>query len=222
MTEDTKKIGQTGITASTAPAAALPKTSKSEQIGKNEFMQLLVTQLKNQDPLDPMKSEQFAVNLAQFSQLEQLVSINEKLTTNNAPDLSSLAAYLGHEVTLGSSTVHVAGDGNGGKVRLDVTEPLLGGEIELFDSQGKLRDVIRFDELPVGKHTLELTANSARGGDYTMKVKGKKATGGEMEVQGRVAGVITGFIPGPDPKLLMDGREIAPSDVVEVHVPTQG
>ncbi|MBN1571468.1 MAG: hypothetical protein JXA73_26770 [Acidobacteria bacterium] len=55
-------------------------TSSSEQIGKSEFLELLVAQLKNQDPMNPISNEQFITQLATFSSLEQLMSINAAVT----------------------------------------------------------------------------------------------------------------------------------------------
>ena len=49
-------------------------------VGKDEFLQLLVAQLQHQDPLNPVKNEQFVAQLATFSSLEQLISINEAVT----------------------------------------------------------------------------------------------------------------------------------------------
>ena len=49
-------------------------------MGKDEFLKLLVTQLQNQDPLNPMKNEEFVTQLATFTSLEQLISINKGVT----------------------------------------------------------------------------------------------------------------------------------------------
>ncbi len=75
----------TGSTPPTAPAAptgdrpaALPNNPKGD-MGKTEFLQLLVAQLKNQDPLDPSDGKEMAAQLAQFSSVEQLVSVNDTL-----------------------------------------------------------------------------------------------------------------------------------------------
>jgi flagellar basal-body rod modification protein FlgD len=49
-------------------------------VDKTQFLNLLVTQLKNQDPMNPLKSDEFIAQLATFSSLEQLISINQAVT----------------------------------------------------------------------------------------------------------------------------------------------
>jgi len=60
------------------PAAGTEKkTGAAQTLGKDEFLQLMIAQLKNQDPLDPVKNEAYIAQLATFSSLEQLVAIKE-------------------------------------------------------------------------------------------------------------------------------------------------
>jgi len=66
--------------------AAAAKTPISDAMGKTEFLTLFTAQLKNQNPLDPVKNEAFVAQLAQFSQLEA--------TTNMSNSLSSLVSSL--------------------------------------------------------------------------------------------------------------------------------
>ncbi len=52
-------------------------------LGSDDFMRLLITQLQNQDPTNPMDSQQFAAQLAQFNTVEQLTDLNNGMTTLN-------------------------------------------------------------------------------------------------------------------------------------------
>lgn len=73
-------VSSTSGTSSTPDVAVLPEGSRATNIDKDAFLQLLVTQLKNQDPTDPQKNEEMIVQLATFSSLEQLTQINQGVT----------------------------------------------------------------------------------------------------------------------------------------------
>ena len=86
----------TAITNASAPSAASPNsttggTTSSTTVEKDMFLQLLVAQLKNQDPLNPTDSIQFVTQLAQFQQLEQSVNTGQDIATIRA-DLDQLLA----------------------------------------------------------------------------------------------------------------------------------
>ena len=74
-------------------------------MGKNEFVKLLVTQMKNQDPLNPMDGKDLAAQLAQFSSVEQLINANS--TLSNIASLltppATSAAHSGNGNTSGST-----------------------------------------------------------------------------------------------------------------------
>jgi|WetSurMetagenome_2_1015567.scaffolds.fasta_scaffold607599_1 flagellar basal-body rod modification protein FlgD len=53
----------------------------TSEVGMNQFLELLVTQLQNQDPMNPMDNQQFVAQLATFSSLEQLISINQGVSS---------------------------------------------------------------------------------------------------------------------------------------------
>ena len=70
------------ITSNSNPAPVPPASSATAGLpAANEqmFLQLLVTQLKNQDPTNPVDGTQFVAQLAQFSQLEQMINMNSSL-----------------------------------------------------------------------------------------------------------------------------------------------
>ena len=57
------------------------KSETADALGKDDFLTMLVAQLENQDPLNPMDGTDFSAQLAQFSQLEQLMNLNTSMET---------------------------------------------------------------------------------------------------------------------------------------------
>lgn len=68
---------------------------------KDAFLKLLVTQLKNQDPMKPMQDTEFIGQMAQFSSLEQMQNMNKQMEAqNNFAQLSQASSLIGKDVTL--------------------------------------------------------------------------------------------------------------------------
>ncbi|MDB5509232.1 MAG: flagellar hook capping - N-terminal region family protein [Hyphomicrobiales bacterium] len=65
--------------AGQTPAATTAKTGDKNLVDYNSFLKLLVTQMQNQDPTEPMESSQFLSQLASFSNVEQSVQLNTKI-----------------------------------------------------------------------------------------------------------------------------------------------
>src|SRR5690606_1261481 len=90
------------------------KASKNDVLGKDAFLKLLVTQLQNQDPLNPLDDKEFIAQLAQFSSLEQMTNVSEgiaALTEKTAQqDMLSAVSYIGKEVTAEGSSMTKAGN----------------------------------------------------------------------------------------------------------------
>ena len=73
-----------GSSAGAISTPSTPPVNPKSSLGKDEFLKLLVAQMKNQDPMNPQGGDQMAAQLAQFSSLEQLQNINAALTTQQA------------------------------------------------------------------------------------------------------------------------------------------
>jgi flagellar basal-body rod modification protein FlgD len=75
-----------------------PQASKSE-LGKEDFLLLMIQQLQNQDPLEPMKNEDFIAQLAQFNSLEQMQNLNATMESlGNLQILAQTASMVGRNV----------------------------------------------------------------------------------------------------------------------------
>jgi len=72
------------LTMTNRDSATISKTRGSSELGKEEFLQLLVTQLSNQDPLNPQSDQEFIAQLAQFSSLEQMTNLNATFSNTSA------------------------------------------------------------------------------------------------------------------------------------------
>jgi flagellar basal-body rod modification protein FlgD len=92
------------------PAAAAPATQSRSAIASDfqTFLRMLTTQIQNQDPLKPTPADQFAVQLATFSSVEQQVRTNELLVALGANGMGQLAGWVGME---GRATGPVRFDG---------------------------------------------------------------------------------------------------------------
>jgi flagellar basal-body rod modification protein FlgD len=77
------------------------KSPVKKELGKDAFLNLLVTQLRNQDPLKPMEDHTFIAEMAQFSSLEQMQNLNKMLEAQNQfAALSQASNLIGKEVVL--------------------------------------------------------------------------------------------------------------------------
>lgn len=93
-TIDVSKYNSTTYTSSRNP---------SSELGKDDFLKLLTTQLKNQDPMNPMEDTEFIGQMAQFSSLEQMLNIQNKVddvvTALSGNSTTQAMMYLGTTVT---------------------------------------------------------------------------------------------------------------------------
>lgn len=79
-------------------AASSKKTGEAATMGKEQFLTILIAQMKNQDPLSPMDNSQFTAQMAQFSSLEQLMNMSTQLSQMNA-SMGSASQLIGQKIT---------------------------------------------------------------------------------------------------------------------------
>jgi flagellar basal-body rod modification protein FlgD len=194
-------------------------TKKGDQMGQVEFMKLLIAQLKNQDPEAPVDSKEFAVQLAQFTQVEKLTSIDQKLAAQSQSNISSMAGYLGQQVKLNGSEVAVSG-GQGGQLQIDLSAASSLVKVDLLDADGKVVGTKTFENLNAGKNIVALDGLGVKDGKYGFSVAATRPSGaGFYKPTAAVSGLVTGFVPGPDPKLVIGNQEYSVGSVQEVALP---
>jgi flagellar basal-body rod modification protein FlgD len=169
-------------------------------MGKNEFMTLLVAQLQHQDPLNPMQPHEFASQLANFSSVEQLSSLNagmseqlDSLRMAAALSKTSLSAsLLGRTVLTDGNQVAVPEEGTA-NVTVDVGGNGGTGTLKIYDSTGNVVASRDLGSVAAGRQSFEVPDDIAPG-TYTYKVEVKgadgEAVGVDLFVSGRVDRVL--------------------------------
>ncbi len=76
-----------------------PKREPKGTMGKDDFLKLYLEQLKNQDPMDPMDTNEMSAQMSQFSTVEQLVLGNETLTKIAEGEMQSAVGLIGFKVS---------------------------------------------------------------------------------------------------------------------------
>jgi len=205
----------------------------SSELGKEEFLMLLVVQLQNQDPLEPMDDKEFIAQLAQFTALEQQMnmtaSMDELVQVQLEQQMISAASYIGREVTARGSGVYVESTGDAAdeirvtKLQYAVSEEMVTGYVNIYDSNDQIVRTYTLDPKAPGLHDLNwdgkrTNGNKAADGVYTVRISGKNAAGEPIMIDASVAGLVDGITQIDNQQVLRlnDGRLVSLANVFEV------
>ena len=182
------------------------------------FLSLLTSQLKNQDPLSPVDSNQFTAQLTQMAGVEQQLLTNELLKSlvaaQGGGDLASASNYIGKDATAAWSATKFK-DGKA-DWSYEVASNADSVKLEVLDGSG---NVVWSGDAPAkttGVHEFSWDGEATTGNDgqedqvYTLKVIAKNAAGGAIDAQVLTRGRITGVEMYEGQAYLTVGNSILP------------
>ncbi|MDO8377836.1 flagellar hook assembly protein FlgD [Phenylobacterium sp.] len=163
------------------------------------FLNLLTTQLKNQDPLSPMDSNQFTQQLVQMTGVEQQLYGNElmeKLVANTGSGISTAVALIGKDVRVGTGENAIK-DGKA-EWKVDLSRAADDVKFEVLDSKGRTVFSATPADKGAGEQTFTWNGKDSSGqqlddgGPYTLKVTAKDSAGSAVTADVFVQGMVTG------------------------------
>jgi flagellar basal-body rod modification protein FlgD len=219
-------------TAQSVTDQALSKASEQDRsLDKTAFLKLLVAQMKNQDPLKPLENSEFVAQLAQFSNLEQVMGINSRLDQlslqSQGMQNTQIAQMVGSSVTVNGSQVTLDGSGSGAAIGFELGSPSAQTTVKILDGEG---NVIR--NMDIGgkgtglqKHTWDGKGDTGvvmPPGLYKVVVEATAGNGAKVNVTQNVTGTVKSiaFDKGYPELQLDNGLKIPVSDLLRVNAPT--
>lgn len=202
----------------------------SDKMDKDAFMKLMMAQLKNQDPTNPLKSHEMAAQLAQFSSLEQLQNVNLSLDDMKAQQKPSETYqslnFIGKAVQGDASKVtRLKGD----KVHdftFNLPEKASTASLQVKDSNGEVVRKIELRDLKQGENSWTWNGQNENGqtvpvGQYKFVLEAKNEFDKKMDVKTDFEGIISGVNYTPEgPVLLIGNQSIKLKDVRQIIDPT--
>lgn len=220
---------QSGTSAQSGIGAAQSGLSSSRKtIAENfdTFLSILTTQLKNQNPLDPLDTNQFTSQMVEFTGVEQQLKTNEFLealiSANEQNFTSQAVSYIGKEVTAFSNKADLK-DGNA-TWTYGMTEDAAEATITIKNSAGA---VVYTEKAPLdgGENDYIWDGKTSDGtiapeGKYSISIDAVNEAGGKISNYTMTSGMVDSVdFAGPEPILIVNGTKVELSAVAKVGLP---
>jgi flagellar basal-body rod modification protein FlgD len=223
-------ISSTPVTTSTAQSSTSTAVNSATLASNFQtFLTLLTTQLKNQNPLDPMDTNQFTQQLVQFAQVEQQMKSNEQLASLVAIEKSAQAttalAYVGATVVVDGATAAYA-DGKPANWSFNVSKPAT-ATVTIKDSTGQTAYTGTFGVNPGDqKFSWDGKGNDGKqwpAGNYTLTAAAVDANKQTVAVSTEVQSVVDSVDLTQNPPLLsINGSNFTLDKIKRIVRPTAG
>jgi flagellar basal-body rod modification protein FlgD len=210
---------------SSTSGGSLLSSSPSKVLDKDDFLNLLITQLQNQDPLNPTDSVEFTAQLAQFSSLEQLGNVNQNLTEMKnfqaSINNSQAVSLIGKTITANGNSIPL-GSERPVPCNFSLENDAAVVVASIYDSTGKFVAEFKTEDLEAGQHSLlwDGTDNDGRllpDGDYSFEIQAANANGRDIGTSTFFSGTVDKVtFENNTAYLISANQKIALGDVVEV------
>lgn len=186
-----------------AQAGSLQGSTASLSTGtvtQDEFLTLLIVQLQNQDPMNPLDNQEFLAQLATFNSLNQLMGINGKLDAMKSDQLFlsrlETTSLIGKEVSAEGHTVNLS-EGAGTEVHYSLMADAVRVVVHLTDAKGDLMRTLEVGGQGAGDQTVAWDGKDSFGkelspGVYGFEVDAFDLSGKKVDITRRIQGVVTG------------------------------
>ena len=198
-------------------------------MGRDDFLKLLIEQMKNQDPLNPMENQDFASQLAQFSSLEELRTINNNLDQGVQIDMllaqavnnTMSANFVGKSLKAIGNTIEYSGEGQATlafRPESDVDRI----KFTIKNEAGTVVRTIEVENYSATDSTFQWDGKNSDGeqlaaGKYTFEAEGFDDKNNPITVNTFVVGTITGVrYENGNTVLVCNGEEISFSRIIEI------
>ncbi|WP_297108539.1 flagellar hook assembly protein FlgD [uncultured Devosia sp.] len=189
------------------------------------FLSILTTQLKNQNPLDPLDTNQFTQQLVQFTGVEQQLKTNEfleaLLLNTQTSYRADAVSYIGKQVSASGETAELK-DG-GAFWAYSAEANVANATVTIKNSAGSVV-YTETGSLNAGPGSflwdgVGSDGNTKPDGIYTIEIKGTNLAGNEVKVSTSSVGIVTGVdFSGSEPMLTVGKNKVALSDVTDVRL----
>ncbi len=205
--------------------------AEHNKMGKDAFLKILAVQLENQDPLDPVDQKKFASELAQFSQLEQLTNMNQKMDklTEDVPERMKFhgAAFLGREVSSSGNNIQYDGRSERVEVPFFLKQDVEKLMVRIYDDKNQMIKQFEKDAHSAGSHNmiwdgLDGSNRFATKGNYRIEVWGWDKNFERFKADTKTKGVVTGvsFENGQTVLQVDNNKKVFLRDVDNFTLPT--
>jgi flagellar basal-body rod modification protein FlgD len=168
-TQNTAKAASTAQTTTAASTSAATTAADTSQ----RFLKLLVTQMQNQDPLNPMDNAQVTSQMAQISTVSGIQDLNTNVTGLNAQFAQSqalqAASLVGHGVTLAGNKLDVTANDGSGIGGFNLESAATNVKVTVADGTGKVVDTLNLGAAPAGMNGFQWNG-AVSGQSYTFAV----------------------------------------------------